>query len=468
MKKQVKARRDRITVPLWYTFWNGGKDMGTGRFVDLIHKKREGNFLTTHEIQQMVEQYVAGEIPDYQMSAMLMAICFQGMNDEELTAMTMAMRDSGDVVDLSEIAGIKVDKHSTGGVGDKTTLIVGPIVAACGVPVAKMSGRGLGFTGGTLDKLESIPGFRVDLDENEFFEAVKENGISVIGQTGNLAPADKLLYALRDVTSTVDSIPLIAASIMSKKLAAGSDKILLDVTTGSGAFIKDIEGSRELARRMVAIGKGAGKETVAMLTSMDEPLGEAVGNNMEVIEAVRTLQGRGPEDLKEVCLALAGMMLSLGHRNEDGASISYETGREMAREALDSGRAFEKFEAMVRTQGGDVSFIENPEKFEKAKSSGEVTAGAEGYIVAIDTEAVGVAAGILGAGRETKESEIDYSAGILMKKKFGDKVKKGDVLAVCYGAQTSKVKRAQEYLQECIEIGPEHPEPLKLVVDIIW
>lgn len=442
--------------------------METGRFVDLIHKKREGNSLTTHEIQQMVEQYVAGEIPDYQMSAMLMAICFQGMNDEELTAMTMAMRDSGDVVDLSEIQGIKVDKHSTGGVGDKTTLIVGPIVAACGVPVAKMSGRGLGFTGGTLDKLESIPGFRVGLAENEFFEAVKENGISVIGQTGNLAPADKLLYALRDVTSTVDSIPLIAASIMSKKLAAGSDKILLDVTTGSGAFIKDIEGSLELARRMVAIGKGAGKETVAMLTSMDEPLGEAVGNNLEVIEAVRTLQGQGPEDLREVCLALSGMMLSLGHRDEEGTSVSYEEGRELAREALESGRAYEKFLAMVRTQGGDVSFIENPEKFEKAKFMQEVTAGAEGYVVKIDTEAVGVAAGILGAGRETKESEIDYSAGILMKKKLGDKVKEGDVLAVCYGAQTGKVQKARERLQECIGIGLVKPEPLKLVVDIVW
>ena len=442
--------------------------MGTGRFVDLIHKKREGKALETCEIQQMVEQYVAGEIPDYQMSAMLMAICFQGMNDEELTALTMAMRDSGDVVDLSEIAGIKVDKHSTGGVGDKTTLIIGPIVAACGVPVAKMSGRGLGFTGGTLDKLESIPGFRVDLAEREFFEAVKENGISVIGQTGNLAPADKLLYALRDVTSTVDSIPLIAASIMSKKLAAGSDKILLDVTTGSGAFIKDIEGSRELARRMVAIGKGAGKETVAMLTSMDEPLGEAVGNNLEVIEAVRTLQGQGPEDLKEVCLALAGMMLSLGYRNENGASISYEEGKEMARQAMESGRAFEKFVAMVRTQGGDVSAIENLEKFEKAEFAGEVTAGEKGYVVAIDTEAVGVAAGILGAGRETKESGIDYSAGILMKKKLGDQVEEGDVLAVCYGAQASKVQRAQEHLKECIEIGPKPRSPLKLVVDIIW
>ena len=283
--------------------------MGSGRFVDSIRKKRMGIALTAQEIQEMIVRYVAGDIPDYQMSAMLMAICFQGMNDEELTTLTTAMRDSGEVIDLSAIAGVKVDKHSTGGVGDKTTLIVGPIVAACGVPVAKMSGRGLGFTGGTLDKLESIPNFRVSLSGEEFVRAVKENGISVIGQTENLASADKALYALRDVTGTVDSIPLIAASIMSKKLAAGSDKILLDVTTGSGAFIKDIEGAYALARRMVAIGKGAGKETAAMLTSMEEPLGEAVGNTLEVIEALRTLQGSGPEDVKEICLALAGTML---------------------------------------------------------------------------------------------------------------------------------------------------------------
>ena len=404
--------------------------MGKERFVDMIHKKRLGQPLTGSESRQMSADYVAGEIPDYQMSAMLMAICFQGMNDEELTTLTLAMRDSGDVVDLSPIEGIKVDKHSTGGVGDKTTLIVGPVVAACGVPVAKMSGRGLGFTGGTLDKLESIPGFRVGLTGEEFFRAVKDNGISVIGQTGNLAPADKLLYALRDVTSTVDSIPLIAASIMSKKLAAGSDKIVLDVTTGSGAFIKDIEGSQELARRMVAIGKGAGKETVAVLTGMEEPLGEAVGNNLEVIEAVKVLQGGGPEDVKEVCLALAGMMLSLGYG--DGQSLSYEEGRQMAEKALVSGQAYEKFKAMVQTQGGDVSFIENPDKFAKAAFSDTLTAWEDGYITSMNTEGIGVAAGLLGAGRETKESEIDFSAGIQMKKKIGDAVKKGDVLAVCH------------------------------------
>lgn len=435
--------------------------MGTGRFVDVIHRKKEGSHLEKREIQDMIRDYTAGKIPDYQMSAMLMAICFQGMNDEELTTLTLAMRDSGDIVDLSGISGIKVDKHSTGGVGDKTTLIVGPIVAACGVPVAKMSGRGLGFTGGTLDKLESIPGFRVGLTKEEFFRAVNENGISVIGQTGNLAPADKMLYALRDVTGTVESIPLIAASIMSKKLAAGSDKIVLDVTTGSGAFIKDMEGSRELARRMAAIGKGAGKETAAMITSMDEPLGLAVGNNLEVREAIETLQGGGPEDLKTVCFALAGMMLSLGKE------ISYEEGVAMAREALASGAAYEKFKAMVQTQGGDLSYIENPEKFEKAKVSGELLAKEDGYIVRMNTEGIGVVAGLLGAGRETKESSIDYSAGILMKKKVGDAVKCGDVTAILYTADEERLSNALSYMENCVEIQQKRQEPMKLIVDII-
>lgn len=435
--------------------------MGTGRFVDVIHKKREGLTLEKEEIRSMIRDYVAGEIPDYQMSAMLMAICFQGMDDEELTVMTLAMRDSGDIVDLSPVRGIKVDKHSTGGVGDKTTLIVGPIVAACGVPVAKMSGRGLGFTGGTLDKLESIPGFRVDLSSEEFFRAVGKSGISVIGQTGNLAPADKLLYALRDVTSTVDSIPLIAASIMSKKLAAGSDKILLDVTTGSGAFIKDMEGSRELARRMVAIGNAAGKETVAMITSMEEPLGYAIGNNIEVKEVIDTLSGNGPEDLKTVCFGLAGMMLSLGK------GISYEEGQRLAEDTLASGRALDKFKEMVSAQGGDIRYIENPEKFEKAAVQGRLLAGKDGILCRMNTEGIGVAAGLLGAGRETKESRIDFSAGIYMKKKLGDEVKKGDVLATLYTADKSRLEKATAYMEGCCMIGSEKPEPLKLVVDII-
>lgn len=444
-------------------FRNGGYDiiMGTGRFVDVIHKKRTGQALTKQEIQEMIADFVVGNIPDYQMAAMLMAICFQGMDEAELLTLTMAMRDSGEVVDLSHIKGIKVDKHSTGGVGDKTTLIVGPVVAACGVPVAKMSGRGLGFTGGTLDKLESIPGFRVGLTAEEFFQTVNQNGISIIGQTGNLAPADKLLYALRDVTSTVDSIPLIAASIMSKKLAAGSDKILLDVTTGSGAFIKDIEGSRELARRMTAIGNGAGKETVAMITSMDEPLGHAVGNNIEVKEVIETLQGGGPEDLKIVCYGLAGMMLSLGK------GISYEEGMEMAKKALQSGAAFDKFRAMTMAQGGDVGTIDHPDRFEKAAVSGELLAEQDGYLDSFDTEGIGIAAGLLGAGRETKESSIDYSAGLYMRKKLGDPVRRGDVIATLYTAQQTRLDNALLYLKKCYTIGPDKSAPLKLVVDII-
>lgn len=436
--------------------------MQTGRFVDLIHRKREGKALEPREIQNMIRQYVSGEIPDYQMSAMLMAVCFQGMDDEELTALTLAMRDSGDIVDLSRIEGIKVDKHSTGGVGDKTTLIIGPLVAACGVPVAKMSGRGLGFTGGTLDKLESIPGFRIDLSEDEFFAAVKDTGISVIGQTGNLAPADKMLYALRDVTGTVESIPLIASSIMSKKLAAGSDKILLDVTTGSGAFIKDVEQSRELARRMVAIGKGADRETVAMLTSMDEPLGYAVGNSLEVKEVIQTLQGNGPEDLNEVCFALAGMMLSLGKEG-----LTYEEGRKLAEKTLQSGAAYEKFAAMVKGQGGDLSFIENPELFERAELQGEVRAKENGYLNSMDTEGIGITAGLLGAGRETKESTIDHSAGIIMKKKLGDRVQKGDVVAELYTAEKERLMRASAYMEGRFRISDAKPEPIKLVVDII-
>ncbi len=442
--------------------------MGTGRFVDVIHKKRAGEKLEKDEIRNMIADYVKGDIPDYQMSAMLMAICFQGMDDDELTTMTLAMRDSGDIVDLSPIPGIKVDKHSTGGVGDKTTLIIGPIVAACGIPVAKMSGRGLGFTGGTLDKLESIPGFRIGLTSEEFFRAVREGGISVIGQTGNLAPADKMLYALRDVTATVESIPLIAASIMSKKLAAGSDKILLDVTTGSGAFIKDLDGSRELAQRMVAIGKGAGKETAAMITSMEEPLGFAIGNSLEVKEAVETLRGNGPEDLKEVCFALAGMMLSMGSSGaENRKELSYEEGKELAKQTLESGAAFESFKRMVVNQGGDLSYIENPEKFPKAEICGEVLAKKSGYIGGMDTEGIGVAAGLLGAGREKKDSEIDYSAGIVMKKKIGDRVEAGDVVAVLHTSSKKKFQKAAEHFEKCYEISVKKPDSLKLVVDIM-
>lgn len=436
--------------------------MGTERFVDLIQKKKSGETLTKEEIDFMITDYVAGKIPDYQMSAMLMAIYFNGMENEELAAFTLAMRDSGDLVDLSPIEGIKVDKHSTGGVGDKTTLIVGPIVAACGVPVAKMSGRGLGFTGGTLDKLESISGFRINLSAEEFFETVKKTGISVIGQTGNLAPADKLLYALRDVTATVDSIPLIAASVMSKKLAAGSDKIVLDVTTGSGAFMKNTRDAKKLAKHMVAIGNHAGKETVAILTGMEEPLGFAIGNNMEVKESIEVLKGDGPEDVKEVSVALAGMMLSLGLEN-----VSHSQGKRMAKKALSSGQAFEKFKEMVQAQGGDIRYVEHPEFFERDAFEGEVLAAEDGFLSGMDTEKIGVAAGLLGAGRETKDSVIDMSAGIYLKKKIGDTVKKGEPIAICYAGTKEKLNRGMAMFESSIRYSKEAPRIPKLIVDII-
>lgn len=436
--------------------------MGTERFVDLIQKKKNGETLTKEEIDFMITDYVAGKIPDYQMSAMLMAIYFNGMENEELAAFTLAMRDSGDLVDLSPIEGIKVDKHSTGGVGDKTTLIVGPIVAACGVPVAKMSGRGLGFTGGTLDKLESISGFRIDLSAEEFFETVKKTGISVIGQTGNLAPADKLLYALRDVTATVDSIPLIAASVMSKKLAAGSDKIVLDVTTGSGAFMKNTRDAKKLAKHMVAIGNHAGKETVAILTGMEEPLGFAIGNNMEVKEAIEVLKGDGPEDVKEVSVALAGMMLSLGLEN-----VSHSQGKRMAKKALSSGQAFDKFKEMVQAQGGDIRYVEHPEFFERDAFEGEVLAAEDGFLSGMDTEKIGVAAGLLGAGRETKDSVIDMSAGIYLEKKIGDTVKKGEPIAICYAGTKEKLNRGMAMFESSIRYSKEAPRIPKLIVDII-
>ena len=436
--------------------------MGKERFVDLIQKKKNGETLTKEEIDFMITDYVAGKIPGYQMSAMLMAIYFNGMENEELAAFTLAMRDSGDLVDLSPIEGIKVDKHSTGGVGDKTTLIVGPIVAACGVPVAKMSGRGLGFTGGTLDKLESISGFRIDLSAQEFFETVKKTGISVIGQTGNLAPADKLLYALRDVTATVDSIPLIAASVMSKKLAAGSDKIVLDVTTGSGAFMKNTRDAKKLAKHMVAIGNHAGKETVAILTGMEEPLGFAIGNNMEVKEAIEVLKGDGPEDVKEVSVALAGMMLSLGLEN-----VSHSQGKRMAKKALSSGQAFEKFKEMVQAQGGDIRYVEHPEFFERDAFEGEVLAAEDGFLSGMDTEKIGVAAGLLGAGRETKDSVIDMSAGIYLEKKIGDTVKKGEPIAICYAGTKEKLNRGMAMFESSIRYSKEAPRIPKLIVDII-
>ena len=427
------------------------------RMYDLIAKKKHGEKLTKEEIAFMVEGYVKGGIPDYQMSAMLMAIWFNGMDDEETTDLTLCMAKSGDMVDLSAIAGKKVDKHSTGGVGDKTTLIAVPIVAACGGKVAKMSGRGLGHTGGTVDKLEAIPGFRTTLDRKEFFATVNKCGMSLIGQSGNLAPADKKLYALRDVTATVDSIPLIASSIMSKKLAAGSDCILLDVKTGSGAFMKTLDDSVKLAQTMVAIGEGAGRRTVALITDMDTPLGSAIGNSLEVTESMDVLKGRGPADLAEVSLQLAANMLYLVGKG------SLDACRKMAEASIADGTAFESFCTMVREQGGDDSVLRDPAKFAKAPFRKDVLADEDGYLVQMNAEACGTASVVLGAGRETKESDIDFSAGILMKKKYGDKVAKGDVLATLFTSRESSLEEAGNLYREALVIGPDAPDPKPLV-----
>ena len=427
------------------------------RMYDLISKKRNGGALNKEEMTHLIEGYVKGEIPDYQMSAFLMAVYFQGMTKEETAIMTDLVAKSGDVVDLSPIEGIKVDKHSTGGVGDKTTLIVAPLAAACGVKVAKMSGRGLGHTGGTVDKLESIPGMRVSIEREEFFDIVKQTGICVIGQSGNLTPADKKLYALRDVTATVESIPLIAVSIMGKKLAAGSDCILLDVKTGSGAFMNSVEDSLALAQEMVSIGESAGKKTVALITNMDIPLGNNIGNSLEVIEAVETLKNQGPEDLTQVCLELAANMLYLAGQGD------METCYTKVKEALESGAALQKLIDMVEAQGGDSSVIKDVSKFENASIVREVISSYDGYIAFMDTKECGIASCILGAGRETKEDSIDYSAGIILKKKTGDRIAKGDVLAILYGNKEEKMKPAEEQFLKALRIEEKEPEAEKLI-----
>lgn len=426
------------------------------RMYDLIAKKKQGERLTDSEIAQMVSGYVSGEIPDYQMSAMLMAICFKGMDAKETTALTLEVAKSGDMVDLSPIEGIKVDKHSTGGVGDKTTIVIGPIVAACGVKVAKMSGRGLGHTGGTIDKFEAIPGMEMALSQEEFFSIVNRVGVSVAGQSGNLAPADKKLYALRDVTATVDSIPLIAASVMSKKLASGSDCIVLDVKTGSGAFMKTLESSIELSKTMVEIGEHAGRKTVAMVTDMDIPLGYAIGNSLEVIESVETLLGRGPKDLTEVCITLAANMLYVAGKGEIAECEA------LVKEALTSGRAFDKLVEMVEAQGGDISVIKDTKKFGTTPYQKEVKATKAGYVNRLNTEQCGIASVMLGAGRETLASEIDYLAGIILNKKTGDYVEAGDVLATMYASNESLFSKAEDLLQEAYMIEAEQPvmEPL--------
>lgn len=399
------------------------------RVYDLILKKRNGGELTREEIDFLISGYVGGAIPDYQISALTMAVYFRGMTKKETMDLTDAMIRSGDTVSLNKIPGIKVDKHSTGGVGDSTTLVLAPLVAAAGVPVAKMSGRGLGHTGGTLDKLESIPGFKVDLSAAEFFRAVRETGVAVISQSGNLVPADKKLYALRDLTATVDSLPLIAASIMSKKLAAGADALLLDVKTGDGAFLKDPDQSFALAEAMVEIGTGAGKRTVAIITNMDQPLGRAVGNALEMEEAIRTLRGEGPEDLEELCLILGGQMLELAQK-----SSSAESGAAALKKLIASGAALEALRRMITAQHGESRVVDDTSLLPRARHSVTITvpAGASGFVCRLKAEAVGLGAMMLGAGRTAKESKINLAAGVTLHKKVGDRVEPGEALALLH------------------------------------
>lgn len=426
------------------------------RVYDLILKKRNGQALTITEIDYLVSGYVGGSIPDYQMSALAMAIYFRGMNDEETLNLTRAMINSGETISLKSIPGIKVDKHSTGGVGDTTTLVLAPLVASAGAPVAKLSGRGLGHTGGTLDKLEAIPGFRTEMSVDDLVAAVKEIGVAVAGQTGNLVPADKMLYALRDVTATVDSMPLIAGSIMSKKLAAGADALVLDVKTGDGAFLKSREEAFELARSMVSIGNGAGKKTVAIVTYMDQPLGRAVGNALEVEEAILTLQGEGPPDLEELCVFLGGWMLTLSGKCSDP-----QEGREILAEAIKNGKAINKFRELVQKQHGNAAVADDPSLLPSTANRVNVKTSAAGYVRRIKAESIGVAAMTLGAGRENKDSVIDPAVGITVAKKIGDQVKIGETLAVIHAredASPEMVDAVEEMILSAYEL---HSEPVE-------
>ena len=426
---------------------------------EIIDKKKRGLELNQTEIEYLINGYVNNEIPDYQISAWLMAVYFQGMTDRELLALTNCMTKSGEIVDLSSIMGVKVDKHSTGGVGDKVTLVVAPIVAACGGKVAKMSGRGLGFTGGTIDKLEAIPGLKTALAEEDFFNMVNEIGLAVMGQSADIAPADKKLYALRDVTATVDSIPLIASSIMSKKLAAGSDKIVLDVTVG--AFMKDKENAVQLAEKMVAIGNGAGKKTVAILTNMDVPLGKMVGNNLEVVEAIETLKGRGPENLIAVVVEIASTMLYLAQIG------TKEECMKKVKRVIADGSALEKLKLMVERQGGDGSYIENPDQFEKAIYQHEIIANNSGYIGKMNTEECGKAAVLLGAGREVKDDPIDMTAGIQFNKKTGDAVKQGDIVAIAYSSSKEKLQQGVQKISDIYDIVDKRPQVVPEIIGYI-
>lgn len=433
------------------------------RMYDLILKKKQGGELSTDEIRYMIEGFTEGSIPDYQMSAMTMAICFRGMTPRETVDLTLAMRDSGDVLDLSGIKGVKVDKHSTGGVGDKTSLALTPIIAALGVPVAKMSGRGLGHTGGTIDKLECFDGFTTALSEEQFAGNVNTIGIAIAGQTANLAPADKKLYALRDVTATVDQMSLIASSIMSKKLASGSDAIVLDVKTGNGAFMKKLEDSRALAKEMVSIGTMAGKKTVAVITDMDQPLGRAVGNSLEVREAIDTLRGEGPADFKEVVFALGSQMLMLAGRAADEKEA-----RALMEGVIEDGSALDKFAQFVRAQGGDAAPVYDTSLLPVAGKTLEVTAKESGYVHRILAEDIGIACMTLGGGRETKESAIDLSVGIILEKKNEDAVSDGEVLATIYGNDDAKMQAAYEKIAHAYEIAKEPAAFVPVVREYIF
>ena len=432
------------------------------RMYDLILKKRQGNTLTKEEIQWMIREYTDGKIPDYQMSAMMMAVCFQGLDKEETYELTMAMAQSGEMLDLSGIEGVKVDKHSTGGVGDKTSLALTPIVASLGIPVAKMSGRGLGHTGGTIDKLESIPGFSTQLTYEQFEEQVNSIGVSIMGQTKDLAPADKLLYALRDVTATVDQISLIASSIMSKKLAAGADAILLDVKTGSGAFMKEESEAVKLAQEMVDIGKSAGRKMTAVITNMDEPLGMAVGNILEVKEAIDTLKGNGPKDFTELVETLASHMLILG-----GIAEKFDEALSMVRGAVRDGKALDKFKQFVSAQGGDTRYIDHPELFEQAHIIEEIRSEQDGFVERINAQEIGICSLILGGGRETKDSQIDPAVGLVFSKKVADPVKKGDLLATIYGNDEEKVKQAVKHFKENFHIAKDQPEKPQMIKQVL-
>jgi len=432
------------------------------RMVDLIAKKRDGKELTRQEIDFIVEEYTRGGIPDYQMSAWAMAVFFRGMTPAETAHLTMAMTRSGDTVDLSRIRGVKVDKHSTGGVGDKTTLVVAPLVAAAGVPVAKMSGRGLGHTGGTIDKLESIPGFAAELSPDAFVEQVNRIGIAVVGQTGNLTPADKKLYSLRDVTATVNSVPLIASSVMSKKIAAGADAIVLDVKAGSGAFMKTVGEAWKLASAMVDIGRSVGRRTVAVISNMDQPLGLAVGNALEVREAVDALRGEGPEDLTRLALTLGAHMVVLG-----GKAGSFKEGYEMLEKILKSGKALEKFRQFVAAQGGNPDVADRPaELLPKAPYRITVPSPADGFVHGIQAEEIGLAAMTLGAGRATKESSIDPAVGIVLAKKIGDPVRRGEILAILHAGRED-VTDIRQRVERAFDIRPERRKKPRLIHGVV-